>query len=99
MSGSVNPTADMFWQPSFNSDGSCPSRMSAITEAVGSASVCWDKEGVFLSEQAINIARGLDFFLDDIAEPLLGLATTAQLIDELRARAEINGYLNYRTVD
>lgn len=31
-------------------------------------------------------------------EPLLGLATTAELLNELRARCEINGTINYRTV-
>lgn len=31
--------------------------------------------------------------------PNLGLATTEQLLDELRARAAINGTLHYRTVD
>jgi len=34
-----------------------------------------------------------------IDEPLLGLATTAQLLDELKARAVIGGYDQYRTVD
>lgn len=34
-----------------------------------------------------------------VTEPYLGLATTAQLIDELRARCEINGTLDYRTAD
>lgn len=29
----------------------------------------------------------------------LGLATTGDLLDELRARAEISGAVNYRTVD
>jgi hypothetical protein len=32
-------------------------------------------------------------------EPQLGLATTAQLLSELTARAEVGGYANYRTVD
>lgn len=32
-------------------------------------------------------------------EPLLGLATTRQLLDELRARIEVDGKLDYRTVD
>jgi hypothetical protein len=31
--------------------------------------------------------------------PLLGLATTGQLLDELKARAELGGYVNYRTID
>ena len=30
--------------------------------------------------------------------PHLGLATTRQLLDELRARAEVDGTINYRTV-
>ena len=32
-------------------------------------------------------------------EANLGLATTGQIIDELRARCEINGTIHYRTVD
>ena len=35
----------------------------------------------------------------DVDEPLLGLATTEQLLEELYARAEVGGYLDYRTVD
>ena len=31
-------------------------------------------------------------------KPHLGHATTAQLIDELRARCEVNGTLGYKTV-
>jgi hypothetical protein len=31
-------------------------------------------------------------------KPNLGLATTGQLLDELRARAEVNGTIGYRTV-
>ena len=34
-----------------------------------------------------------------VTEPYLGLATTGQIIDELRARCEINGTLDYKTVD
>lgn len=33
----------------------------------------------------------------DASDPLLGLATTRQLLDELKARAEVNGTLDYRT--
>lgn len=33
------------------------------------------------------------------SKPWLGNATTAELIDELRTRCEMNGTLNYRTVD
>ena len=31
--------------------------------------------------------------------PRLGLATTAELLDELRARIEVDGKLDYRTYD
>lgn len=37
--------------------------------------------------------------LDDDGLARMGLATTAQLLDELRARAELGGYAEYRTVD
>jgi len=38
--------------------------------------------------------------LDEIwSQPWLGNATTAQLLDEVRARIEVSGQLNYRTVD
>lgn len=33
------------------------------------------------------------------SQPNLGLATTAQLIDELAARARTGGYADYRTVE
>ena len=34
-----------------------------------------------------------------IDQPMLGLATTRQLIEELSARIEMDGMLDYRTVD
>lgn len=34
-----------------------------------------------------------------LEEPSLGLATTKQLIDEIRARIEMDGKLEYRTVN
>lgn len=34
-----------------------------------------------------------------LSEAKLGLATTAQLLSELQARAEVGGYGQYRTVD
>ena len=33
------------------------------------------------------------------SKPLLGLATTGELLDELKARAEVNGTINYKTED
>ena len=43
-------------------------------------------------EFAIILNRATD-------EPRLGLATTGQLIDELRARCEVDGTINYKTVE
>jgi len=34
-----------------------------------------------------------------INEPHLGCATTGELLDEIKARCEINGTIGYRTVD
>lgn len=36
---------------------------------------------------------------EELKKPKLGLATTGQLLDELRARIEVDGKLDYRTVD
>ena len=33
------------------------------------------------------------------SEPRLGCATTAEMIDEIRARIELDGKLDYKTVD
>lgn len=90
--------------------GHAPRTLEQIVgEAVGHASVCWDPapEGVFDEAQASAVVDGV---LDELrthiwafagipTEPYLGLATTAQLLDELRARAEVGGYAGYRTVD
>lgn len=37
--------------------------------------------------------------IDKREEPLLGLATTEMLLDEIRTRLEMDGKLKYRTVD
>lgn len=36
---------------------------------------------------------------EEPGDPQLGLATTAQLLEELTARAVVGGYAGYRTVD
>ena len=43
-------------------------------------------------EFAIILNKAMD-------EPRLGLATTGELIDELRARCEVDGTIDYKTVD
>jgi hypothetical protein len=34
-----------------------------------------------------------------VTEPYLGLATTKELLEEIKVRCEINGTLDYKTVD
>jgi len=47
-----------------------------------------------------ELAEAFAVILDDVwSKPWLGNATTSQLIDELRTRCEMNGTLDYRTVD
>ena len=47
-----------------------------------------------------ELAEAFAVILEDIwSKPWLGNATTAELIDELKTRCEMNGTLNYRTVD
>lgn len=40
-----------------------------------------------------------EILMEVISEPWFGNATTGQLLDELKARAEIHGYVDYKTVD
>jgi len=85
-----------------------PHTMEALTErireAVGEASVCWDggRSGVFDSDRALGVSERL---LLDVVEmtalgrPSLGCATTAELLDELKARIDVCGPgLGYRPV-
>lgn len=68
---------------------------SAVNQAIGAASACWehlDRAGVFDSDRARAVSERLKDFVIDWAlgrGPMLGLATTRQLIDELAARAEL----------
>ena len=45
-----------------------------------------------LAEEFANILDGIQ------SKPWLGNATTAELLDELKSRAEVGGYANYKTV-
>jgi hypothetical protein len=54
-----------------------------------------------LIEKGLHFAyeAGASAMLEAIwGKPWLGNATTAELIDELRARCKVNGTLNYKTV-
>jgi hypothetical protein len=47
-----------------------------------------------------DLAEVFAEILDEIwSQPWLGNATTAEMLDELKTRAEMGGYSNYRTVD
>jgi len=67
---------------------------SDLFELLGFASRCWDKGGVFESDKLEEAGND---FLKKYDRPWLGLATTGELLKELTARAEINGYSEYRT--
>lgn len=77
----------------------------AVYETLGAASMCWDPrpEGVFESERASALGSSLLALIESVThmgEPNLGLATTREIIDEYRARAE-SGHLDpdYRVLE
>jgi hypothetical protein len=77
----------------------------AIYEGVGAASACWDNlsgAGVFRDDQARQVAEHLldrVKILTGFEEPHLGLATNAQLREELSTREKMgNTEDDYRTV-
>jgi len=56
-----------------------------------------EKEGI---KNSLLIARRIEKELQKIDnKPNLGCATTRVLIDEIRARIEVDGQLDYRTID
>lgn len=75
-----------------------------IGEAIGAASMCWETlegAGVFDSTRAKAIVDAVYERATRRREEgaLLGLATTEELLEEIRTRIEIDGKLQYRTVD
>lgn len=67
-------------------------RASAVFQALGAASVCWEHmsgTGIFDSDRARQIGEALLVWLGTHEEPLLGVAPTRQLLDELATRMEI----------
>lgn len=82
--------------------------MKELTEvvftALGEASMCWSEtpKGIFESTRAKEIGdrvmNSIQHHHNEItSKSWLGNATTKELLDELSARAEINGYSNYKT--
>lgn len=86
-------------------DDEAPTIESAVFQALGAASMAWDETpaGVFDSDWAKEIGDALIAFIAE-KQPMLGYATTHQLIDELKARAEVSetigeAWPKYRTMD
>lgn len=80
---------------------------SAVFQALGAASACWEyleRAGVFDSEQAERIGQALLQKIREDEGPKLGLATTRQLLEEIKTRIDMDWYnggggLNYTTVE
>ena len=68
--------------------------------AMQTAAQAWCTEKTSGIEMDATLAEAFAELLDGVwSKPWLGNATTAELLDELRARAEIGGYSTYRTID
>lgn len=87
------------WVPIWGHVDGQKNREAAVYQAIDAASLCWleTPTGVFDSTKAKEIAEGLLYFINKEDRPLLGLATNKQLLEELQARAEINGWAEYKT--
>lgn len=60
----------------------------------------WIRDRQKDQEMANSIIKDYDQEIKRLQKtPQLGCATTAELIDELKARSEVDGTLNYRTID
>ena len=72
-------------------------------EILGAVARGWchpDNEGKTMDESlAVAIAHEIRAILSVPCAPSLGLATTKELLEEITARIEIDGKLEYRTVD
>ena len=63
------------------------------------AAQAWCKETTKHKEMDAELAEAFAEILDEIwSQPWLGNATTGELLEELKARAEIHGYSGYKTV-
>jgi len=62
--------------------------------------VAWCSDKNKHKEMDVDLAEDCAIILNKaMNEPRLGLATTGELIDEIKARCEIDGVLGYKTVD
>lgn len=66
----------------------------------GKAAQAWCKIETEKIELNPKLAEAFAEIIDEISsKSYLGNATTGELLDELRARCEFDGTINYRTVD
>ena len=64
------------------------------------AAQAWCKETTKHKEMDVELAEAFAEILDEIwGQSWLGNATTDEMLQELKTRAEIHGYSGYRTVD
>ena len=77
-----------------------------IGEAIGEGSMCWSEtpKGIFDSENASRIVEETALKIFNLIkieslQPSLGLATTRELIEEIKARIGVDGKLDYKTVE
>ena len=73
--------------------------MSSSEAAREKAAQAWCTPKTEKKIMDVELAEAFADILEEIwAQPWLGNATTGELIDEIRARCEVNGTLSYRTV-
>ena len=64
------------------------------------AAQAWCTPETEKKEMDVELAEAFANILNDVwSKPWLGNATTGEIIDELRARCEVNGTLGYKTVE
>ena len=64
------------------------------------AAQAWCKDTTKHKEMDVDLAEAFAEILDEIwSQPWLGNATTGEMLEELKTRAEIHGYSGYKTVD
>jgi len=62
--------------------------------------VAWCQPKTENKEMDVDLAEEFAKILDkETSVPLLGNATTGELLTELTARAEVGGYIDYKTVN
>ena len=75
----------------------------ASSVALQKAAQAWGTKKTTCKEMDADLCEAFADIIDQInqfpAQPNLGCATTRELLDEIKARIEVDGNLDYRTVD